>query len=123
MLIVDSERRESHFGRRLISCDIEISIHKLVASYFRGGWLAGKNSRSPGYLIFGPYWPIDRGIYQIVVSIIAQFLTVLYSRENPLAVMMARGDESRTVEHRCTFSGWGTCLDAPRPGVFTTVRC
>jgi hypothetical protein len=46
-------------------------FYSLVGSYSSSGWAAGKNPGSPGYLIFGPYWPIDRGTFQIVVSMIA----------------------------------------------------
>jgi hypothetical protein len=46
-------------------------FYSQIGSYSTAGWLAGKNTGYPGYLIFGPYWPIDRGTYQVVVSMIA----------------------------------------------------
>lgn len=47
-----------------------VDFYSQVGSYSSSGWQAGKNSCPPGYLIFGPYWPIDRGTYQIAVSMI-----------------------------------------------------
>lgn len=47
-------------------------FYSLVGSYSDGSWEAGGNAGpSAGFLIFGPYWPVNPGNYRITVSMTA----------------------------------------------------